>query len=56
MFERNETSELIEYVPGMSQVHTSMYLIRQNHSADTMFLLLTMGKYTVCTGQVRGGV
>ncbi len=45
-----------QYVPGMSQVHTSMYLNRQNHSEDTMFLLLTMGKDTVCTRQVRGGV
>ena len=28
----------------------------QTHSEDTMFLLLTMRKDTVCTGQVRGGV
>jgi len=34
----------------------SMYLNCQTHSEDTMFLLLTMGKDTVCTGQVRGDV
>ncbi len=48
----------------MYWVHTSMYLNRQNHSEDTLFLLLTMGKdhdnLNVCqcrsTGQVCGGV
>ncbi len=41
------------YVP----VQTSMYyLVHLNPSEHTSFWLLTMGKDTVCTGQVCGGV
>jgi hypothetical protein len=43
-------------IPCMYWVHTSMNLNCQTHSENTMFLLLTMRKDTVCTGQVRGGV